>query len=153
MTESSAAGARTWTSEQQLAIERREGNLLLAAGAGSGKTSVLVERFVASVVRDGIGVGEILTITFTEKAAAEMRDRIRSRLRELGEDQAAAATESAYIATIHGFCARVLRAQALGAGLDPGFIVLDEHEASALAGGRSRTRSSGWPRAGPRRLR
>ena len=133
MTESSAAGSRTWTSEQQLAIERREGNLLLAAGAGSGKTSVLVERFVASVVRDGIGVGEILTITFTEKAAAEMRDRIRSRLRELGEDQAAAATESAYIATIHGFCARVLRAQALSAGLDPGFTVLDEHEARRLA--------------------
>jgi ATP-dependent exoDNAse (exonuclease V) beta subunit len=128
------AGARTWTSEQQLAIERREGNLLLAAGAGSGKTSVLVERFVASVVRDGIGVGEILTITFTEKAAAEMRDRIRSRLRELGEDQAAAETESAYIATIHGFCARLLRAQALSAGLDPGFTVLDEHEAGALAG-------------------
>ena len=121
-------------SEQQLAIERREGNLLLAAGAGSGKTSVLVERFVASVVRDGIGVGEILTITFTEKAAAEMRDRIRSRLRELGEDEAAAATEGAYIATIHGFCARVLRAQALSAGLDPGFVVLDEHEAAALAG-------------------
>ena len=133
MTGSSAADSRTWTSEQQFAIEAREGNLLLAAGAGSGKTSVLVERFVASVVRDGIGVGEILTITFTEKAAAEMRDRIRSRLRELGEDQAAAATESAYIATIHGFCARVLRAQALSAGLDPGFTVLDEHEARRLA--------------------
>ena len=128
----SVPGSRTWTREQQLAIERREGNLMLAAGAGSGKTSLLVERFVSCVVRDGIGVGEILTITFTEKAAAEMRDRIRTRLRELGEDVAAAATEGAYIATIHGFCARVLRAQALSAGLDPGFEVLDEHEARRL---------------------
>ncbi len=125
---------RTWTAEQRLAIERREGDLLLAAGAGSGKTSVLVERFVRSVIEDELGVGEILTITFTEKAAAEMRERIRARLRELGEDAAAAATENAVIATIHGFCARVLRAHALRAGLDPAFVVLDEHEADALAG-------------------
>jgi ATP-dependent helicase/nuclease subunit A len=125
---------RTWTAEQQLAIERREGDLLLAAGAGSGKTSVLVERFVRAVIEDGLGAGEILTITFTEKAAAEMGERIRARLRELGEDVAAAAAEGAVIATIHGFCARVLRAHALRAGLDPAFAVLDEHQAGELAG-------------------
>ncbi len=126
---------RSWTGEQRAAIERREGDLLLAAGAGSGKTSVLVERFVASVREDGIGVGEILTITFTEKAAAEMRDRIRLRLRELGEEEAAAATEGAFIATIHGFCARVLRAHALSAGIDPAFAVLDAQETRRLAAG------------------
>jgi len=129
------ARTRSWTDEQREAIERREGNLLLSAGAGSGKTSVLVERFVRSVVQDGIGVGEILTITFTEKAAAEMRDRIRARLRELGQEEAATATEGAVIATIHGFCAQVLRAHALDAGLDPAFAILDEHDASELAGG------------------
>ncbi len=70
-----------FTPEQTLAIERRRGELLLDAGAGSGKTSVLVERFVRAVEEDGIGVNQILTITFTEKAAAELRERIRTRLR------------------------------------------------------------------------
>jgi len=112
-------GAPQWTEEQRYAIERREGDLLLDAAAGSGKTSVLVERFVRSVLEDGVAVEAILTITFTEKAAAEMRDRIRARLRALGAHEAARATEAAFISTIHGFCARVLRAHALAAGLDP----------------------------------
>ena len=81
-----------FTSEQRAAIERRQGNLLLDAGAGSGKTSVLVERFVRAVVEDGVDVTAILTITFTEKAAAELRERIRLRLREVG---AAAAERTA----------------------------------------------------------
>ena len=96
--------------------------MLLDASAGSGKTSVLVERFVADVLEDGIDVSAILTITFTEKAAAELRDRIRRRLRERGAFEQARATEGAFISTIHGFCARVLRAGALAAGLDPGFV-------------------------------
>ena len=124
---------RAFTDEQLVAIERREGDLLLDAGAGSGKTSVLVERFVRSVLEDEIDVSAILTITFTEKAAAEMRDRIRRRLRELGADEAARATEGAFISTIHGFCARVLRAHALAAGLDPSFAVLDAQDAERLA--------------------
>ena len=124
---------RTFTEEQLVAIERRDGDLLLDAGAGSGKTSVLVERFVRSVLVDGIEVGAILTITFTEKAAAEMRERIRARLRELDAGAAARATEGAFISTIHGFCARVLRAHALAAGLDPAFAVLDAPDADQLA--------------------
>ena len=124
---------RVFTDEQLVAIERREGDLLLDAGAGSGKTSVLVERFARSVLEDGIEVGAILTITFTEKAAAEMRERIRARLRELDADEAARATEGAFISTIHGFCARVLRAYALAAGLDPAFVVLDAPDADRLA--------------------
>ena len=59
------------------AIDRREGDLLLDASAGSGKTSVLVERFVQMVLEDGVDVSAILTITFTDKAAGEMRERIR----------------------------------------------------------------------------
>jgi ATP-dependent helicase/nuclease subunit A len=125
--------AREFTEEQLVAIERREGDFLLDAGAGSGKTSVLVERFVRSVLEDEIEVGAILTITFTEKAAAEMRERIRRRLRELDADEAARATEGAFISTIHGFCARLLRAHALAAGLDPAFSVLDAPDAERLA--------------------
>ena len=130
-----------FTAEQLVAIERREGDLLLDAGAGSGKTSVLVERFVRSVLEDELEVGAILTITFTEKAAAEMRERIRGRLRELDADEAARATDGAFISTIHGFCARVLRAHALAAGLDPAFVVLDAPMPSAWPTRRSTRRS------------
>ena len=122
-----------FTPEQLAAIDRRSGDLLLDASAGSGKTSVLVERFVRAVLEDGVDVGAILTITFTEKAAAELRDRIRARLRSLGADEAARGTEGAFISTIHGFCARVLRAHALTAGIDPAFVVLDEGQAQPLA--------------------
>ncbi len=124
---------RIWTPEQQRAIDRRRGDLLLDAGAGSGKTSVLVERFVKAVLQDGIDVAAMLTITFTEKAAAELRDRIRSRLRELGAGEAARRTEGAFISTIHGFCARVLRVNALAAGLDPRFEVLDQYQSEPLS--------------------
>jgi ATP-dependent exoDNAse (exonuclease V) beta subunit len=74
-----------FTDEQTAAIERRSGELLLDAGAGSGKTAVLVERFARAVVEDGIDPRAILAITFTEKAAAELRERIRARLRELDD--------------------------------------------------------------------
>ena len=129
----SEPAAAPWTAEQLAAIERRQGELLLDAGAGSGKTSVLVERFARAVLQDGVEVSAILTITFTDKAAAELRERIRSRLRELGADEAARATEGAFISTIHGFCARVLRSAALAAGIDPGFAVLDQPQAQRLA--------------------
>ena len=68
-----------FTDEQLRAIERRDGSLLLSAGAGTGKTSVLVERFVRAVVEDGVEVDSILAITFTEKAAAQLRTRVRGR--------------------------------------------------------------------------
>ncbi|MGZ4166187.1 MAG: UvrD-helicase domain-containing protein [Solirubrobacteraceae bacterium] len=123
----------SWTEEQRRAIERRTGDLLLDAGAGSGKTSVLVERFAKAVLEDGVDVSAMLTITFTEKAAAELRDRIRSRLRDLGAAEAARRTEGAFISTIHGFCARVLRANALAAGLDPHFAVLDRSQSEPLS--------------------
>src|SRR5581483_1328067 len=128
-----AGDERPWTPEQQQAIERRTGDLLLDAGAGSGKTSVLVERFVQSVLQDGIDVSAILTIPFTEKAAAELRDRIRARLRELGATEQARRAEGAFISTIHAFCARVLRVNALAAGLDPQFAVLDRYHSEPLS--------------------
>jgi ATP-dependent helicase/nuclease subunit A len=126
-------GAREWTQEQWQAIDRREGDLLLDAAAGSGKTSVLVERFVQMVLEDGVDVSAILTITFTDKAAGEMRERIRLRLRELGAEDVARATEGAFISTIHAFCARLLRLHALRAGIDPQFRVLDALDAQRLA--------------------
>jgi ATP-dependent helicase/nuclease subunit A len=122
------------TDEQAQAVLRRRGSLLLSAAAGSGKTSVLVERFVAAVREDGIAPARILAITFTERAAGELRSRVRARLLELGEREAARDTEAAFVGTFHGFCARLLRANALLAGLDPDFAILDEGLAGRLRG-------------------
>src|SRR6185503_10966066 len=102
-------------------------------GAGTGKTTVLVERFVQAVVEDEVAVDQVLAITFTEKAAAEMKSRVRRRFLELGRREDARAAESAWVSTIHGLCARILRAHALSAGIDPEFRVLDELEAERLA--------------------
>jgi ATP-dependent helicase/nuclease subunit A len=120
------------TDEQQQAVARRSEPLLLSAAAGSGKTSVLVERFVAAVREDGIAPAQILAITFTERAAGELRARVRTRLLELEERQAARDTEAAFVGTFHGFCARLLRAHSLAARLDPGFAILDEGLAGRL---------------------
>jgi ATP-dependent exoDNAse (exonuclease V) beta subunit len=122
-----------FTAEQRAAIEHHGGDVLLDASAGAGKTSVLVERFVGAVLDEGVEVAAILAITFTAKAAAELRERIRGRLRELGAGEAARATEGAQISTIHGFCARLLRSHALQAGLDPAFTVLEADDAARLA--------------------
>ncbi|MEZ0291622.1 MAG: UvrD-helicase domain-containing protein, partial [Solirubrobacteraceae bacterium] len=121
------------TPEQRAAIADREGSSLLAAAAGSGKTAVMVERFAEAVLEDGVAVGAIVTLTFTEKAAAELRERIRRRFAELGEMEHVRAVDAAWIGTIHGFCARVLRSRPLAAGLDPRFGVLDEAAQRRLA--------------------
>ncbi|MFI5038258.1 MAG: UvrD-helicase domain-containing protein, partial [Solirubrobacterales bacterium] len=94
--------------------------------AGSGKTSVLVERFVRAVLDDDLACGSILAITFTERAAGELRERVRERFLTLGEREAARDTEAAFVSTFHGFCARLLRTHPLMAGLDPDFTILDE---------------------------
>jgi ATP-dependent helicase/nuclease subunit A len=121
------------TREQAEAIGERQGSLLVAANAGSGKTSVIVERFVRAVRDDDVPVTAILAITFTEKAAAGLRERVRKRFLELDEEERARETENAWISTIHAFCARLLRAHPLGAGLDPRFTVLDETAADRAA--------------------
>jgi ATP-dependent exoDNAse (exonuclease V) beta subunit len=130
--EPTAGSPRTLTSEQEQAVGRRAEPLLLAAGAGSGKTSVLVERFVRAVREDGIAPGRILAITFTERAAGELRERVRARLLQLGETTAARTIDGAFIGTFHGFCARVLRAHARAAGLGEEHEILDEGLAGRL---------------------
>src|ERR1700733_5682113 len=120
------------TDEQDHAVARRSEPILLSAAAGSGKTSVLVERFVAAVREDGIAPGKILAITFTERAAGELRARVRARLLALGDREAARDTEAAFVGTFHGFCARLLRTHPLAAGLDPDFAIIDEGLAGRL---------------------
>ncbi|MEO8688257.1 MAG: UvrD-helicase domain-containing protein, partial [Solirubrobacteraceae bacterium] len=127
-------GGIAFTPEQRAAIDDRTGSALLAANAGSGKTAVMAERCVEAVLHDGVAVGSILALTFTEKAAGELRDRIRRRFVSLGEEEHARAVDAGWIGTIHGFCARILRARPLAAGLDPRFEVLDEPAADRLQG-------------------
>jgi ATP-dependent helicase/nuclease subunit A len=127
-------GGLPFTDEQAEAIARREGPLLLSANAGSGKTSVLSERFVRSVLEDDVEPGRILAITFTDKAAGELRTRVRGRFVELGRRDRARDLDAAWISTFHGLCARILRAHAVRAGLDPAFGVLDEAEARDARG-------------------
>ncbi len=131
-----------FTPQQREAIETIDENVVVSAGAGSGKTRVLVERFIR-ILREGmrgekrgISPSEILAITFTRKAAAEMKERVRRTMRELAaaEDRLnggfwqrqLAGLERAQITTIHGFCSRLLRENPVEAGLDPAFAIAEE---------------------------
>ncbi len=120
--------------EQQRAAVEARGHVVVSAGAGTGKTSVLVERFVRAVCDDGLDVGSILVITYTKRAAGELRSRIRARLVELGRNDLARELDGAWVSTIHGFCNRLLKAYPLAAGLDPRFRELDEAQGLVLRG-------------------
>src|ERR687895_861990 len=117
---------------QQRAIEAR-GRVFVSAGAGTGKTAVLVERFVRAVCDDGMDVDSILVITYTKRAAGELRSRVRAELRRRGRDDLARSLDGAWISTIHGFCNRLLKSYPFQAGLDPRFRELDEAQASVLS--------------------
>ena len=95
---------------------------------------VLVERFVRAVCDDGLDVSSVLVITYTKRAAGELRSRIRARLLELGRADLARELDGAWISTIHGFCNRLLKTYPLAAGLDPRFRELDEAQGSVLRG-------------------
>ena len=134
-----AAPSREPTPEQAAAIAVRGRDVLLEAGAGTGKTGVMVDRYCRLVCDSGLSPDSILAFTFTDKAAAELRQRIRSELTrraERGSERAAAALAGiggAWVTTIHGFCNRVLGAHPVAAGVDPNFRVLDAPEAARAA--------------------
>ncbi|HXV96229.1 MAG TPA: UvrD-helicase domain-containing protein [Gaiellaceae bacterium] len=117
--------------EQAAAIEA-PGVVFVSAGAGTGKTTVLVERFARAVCERGLDVGSLLVITYTERAAGELRDRIRARLAAAGRPELARELDAAWISTIHGFCHRLLRAHPFAAGIDPRFRVLDDAQARVI---------------------
>ncbi len=119
--------------EQQAAIGAG-GRVFVSAGAGTGKTTVLVERFVRHVCDEGMDVGSILVITYTRKAAAELRGRIRAALVERGRLDLARELDGAWISTIHGFCARLLRTYPFEAGIDPRFRELDDDQGMVVRG-------------------
>ncbi|HYO83668.1 MAG TPA: UvrD-helicase domain-containing protein [Bryobacteraceae bacterium] len=111
-------------SKRQLAAAHRTGqDVCTIAGPGSGKTSVLIERFAWLIREQGVRPGRILAITFTDKAAAEIRERA---VREFAtQPEVREEIERAWISTIHSFCARLLRENAIDAEIDPAFRVLE----------------------------
>src|SRR5204863_8085810 len=123
---------RTPNKEQLAAIDAG-GLVFVSAGAGTGKTTVLVERFVRAVCDRGLPIDSVLAITYTERAAGELRGRIRRRLAELGRHDLARELDGAWISTIHGFCHRLLKAHPFEAAVDPNFRVLDENQARVIA--------------------
>ena len=133
--------ARQWTPAQREAIDTVGVSLLVSAAAGSGKTSVLAERCVYLLcdANPGCQVSELLVVTFTEAAAAEMKARIARSLadrhRQAPTDATAthlAMLDRASISTLHSFCARVLRQNFHLMGLDPEFRILDADEAALM---------------------
>lgn len=125
-----------WTADQQKAIAGRHKNILVSAAAGSGKTALLIERITRMVVEEGIDVSALLVLTFTRAAAAEMKDRLRSALNEAlsaagtkdkkNLQRQVAALDDADIATIHGFCTKLVRNYFQEVGLDPAFMMADD---------------------------
>lgn len=122
-----------FSKDQEAAFCVFDKELCVSAGAGSGKTSVLVERFLRAVTQKNISPGRILAITFTEKATNQMRSRLVEACRERGLHEFRREIEDAYISTIHGFCARLLKENPIESGLDPFFRVLGEGETDILA--------------------
>src|SRR5215211_4224392 len=108
-----------------------DSTLFVEAGAGTGKTTVLVDRIV-NLVKAGAEMRCIAAITFTEAAATELRDRIRAELQRAGLTTAVSEVDEAAISTLHAFAQRILAEHPLEAGLPPAVEVLDEIQ-SALA--------------------
>ena len=133
---------RRWTPAQEQAITLRGRHLLVSAAAGAGKTSVLVERITRRLLDPDapVDIDRLLVVTFTEAAAAEMRERIRQRLEEAvaarpGDPRLRrqlALLGRASISTLHAFCLRIIRQYFFRLGLDPGVKVAGEHEAELL---------------------
>jgi ATP-dependent helicase/nuclease subunit A len=123
-------------SPEQLSAIRRDGqDVCVVAGPGSGKTTVLIERFAWLVDEKNIDPARILAITFTEKAATEIKSRLIERFSARFEEAPGLrdSIERAWVSTIHGFCARLLRENAIAAGLAPDFGVLDQPAADRIA--------------------
>ncbi|MDQ0287264.1 ATP-dependent helicase/nuclease subunit A [Desulfofundulus luciae] len=131
-----------WTEEQQKAITTRGGNLLVSAAAGSGKTAVLVERIIRHLLdeKNPVDLDRLLVVTFTDAAAGEMRQRVSAALNRALQERPAGPrvlrqlflVPRASIGTLHSFCGEVVRRHFYLLGLDPGFRVMDENEASLL---------------------
>ena len=128
-----------WTEEQKAVIAHREGNLLVSAAAGSGKTAVLVEHVLSLILEENASLSSLVLMTFTEAAAEEMKERIKKRLEEHLQKtydkrilREIALLPTANISTIHAFCKRLIEENYAGLSIDPHFRIGDTGEMSLL---------------------
>lgn len=136
--------AARWTEEQKEAIHLRNCNILVSAAAGSGKTAVLVERIFSMLTdpKHPLNIDQLLVVTFTNAAAAEMKERVEDRLMEYLDEfpenehvaRQLASIHSAQIMTIHSFCLYVIRNHFNEIDLDPAFRIGEETELKLLKG-------------------
>lgn len=124
----------TCTPGQRQIITTLDKPLMVSAGAGSGKTFTLTQR-IANALESSEGaaldihsIDQIMAITFTKKAAAELKSRIKRQLASMGFEEEALKVDDAWISTIHGMCSRVLHEHAFELGIDPAFSVVSETE-------------------------
>lgn len=118
---------------QEKCVNTLDKPLAVSAGAGSGKTFTLTRRIVYALESGYLtDIDQVLAITFTSKAAGEIKSRVKGALRAGGLTEQALKTDEAWISTIHGMCSRILRAHALELGLDPAFKVADEATVKTL---------------------
>ena len=119
----------SFTPDQRKAVQHLDGPLLVCAGAGTGKTFTLTQRIAYALVgnpEEGVppfleSIDQALVITYTNKAAAELKSRFRATLRSVGRFEDALKVDGAWVSTIHGMCSRILREHALELGIDPEF--------------------------------
>ena len=118
---------------QEKCVNTLDEPLAVSAGAGSGKTFTLTRRIVHALESGYLSdIDQVLAITFTSKAAGEIKSRVKGALRAGGMTEQALKTDEAWISTIHGMCSRILRAHALELGIDPAFKVADEATVKTL---------------------
>ena len=138
MDDPTASNTVTPTEEQWAVIRSEEPQILVEAGAGSGKSTTTVDRYIALLDRDPpLEPREILAFTFTDKAAGELRDKVRrarrERARVAGDSSPDAVSMSdAWVGTFHAICNRILKTWPIEAGIDPGFSVLDQTSGETL---------------------
>ena len=131
--------AGNWTDEQRRAIESRAAGILVSAAAGSGKTTVLVERIIRKIL-DGGDTERMLVSTFTNAAAASMREKIYKALKDEHAKNPAdphirrqlTMVYGADIGTIHSFCSRLIRSSFFEAGVAPDFKLMSDDEARIM---------------------
>ncbi len=111
---------------QREAVEHRGGPLLIIAGAGSGKTRVLTRRIAHLIATGDAAPGEILAITFTNKAAGEMKERVAELVGPMGRTM--------WVSTFHSACVRILRAEAKRLGISSTFTIYDQADSQRLMG-------------------
>ena len=127
------------TDKQEQAVKHESGNILISASAGSGKTHTMIERIKRVMLQKNVSVNQILCVTFTEKAAFEMKEKLKNALKENlnGPNRARLMREiielsTADISTLHSFCGRLIRSYFFMVGLSPDFSIIDQSQAEVM---------------------